>query len=60
MLVFGAAWGATGAAGAVLASSVVFVAVWAVLYARIKRGRCGAAVDVDVPARNEAGQVLGL
>jgi O-antigen/teichoic acid export membrane protein len=56
VLVFGAAWGATGAAGAVLAASAVFVAVWTVLYARIKRT---SSVEVDVP-RNEAGQVLGL
>jgi O-antigen/teichoic acid export membrane protein len=33
----GAAWGATGAAGAVLASSVAFCAYWTVLYLRIKR-----------------------
>jgi O-antigen/teichoic acid export membrane protein len=56
VLIFGAAWGATGAAGAVLGSSIVFVAMWTVLYARIKRA---SAVEVDVP-RNEAGQVLGL
>ena len=35
--IFGAAWGATGAAGAVLASSVAFCAYWAVLYVRIRR-----------------------
>ncbi len=33
----GAAWGATGAAGAVLAASVAFCAYWTVLYLRIKR-----------------------
>jgi O-antigen/teichoic acid export membrane protein len=35
--IFGAAWGATGAAGAVLASSVAFCAYWTVLYVRIRR-----------------------
>jgi O-antigen/teichoic acid export membrane protein len=37
VLVLGARWGATGAAGAVLASTGVFVAVWVVLFARVKR-----------------------
>jgi O-antigen/teichoic acid export membrane protein len=35
--VFGWLWGATGAAVAVLASSVVFALAWAVLFARIRR-----------------------
>jgi O-antigen/teichoic acid export membrane protein len=35
--VFGAAWGATGAAGAVLVSSAAFCAYWTVLYLRIRR-----------------------
>jgi O-antigen/teichoic acid export membrane protein len=38
VLVLGAEWGATGAAGAVLASTVVFAVVWAVVLARIRRG----------------------
>ena len=38
MLVLGAEWGATGAAGAVLASTVVFAVVWAIVLARIRRG----------------------
>jgi O-antigen/teichoic acid export membrane protein len=38
VLALGAEWGATGAAGAVLASTVVFAAVWAVVLARIRRG----------------------
>jgi O-antigen/teichoic acid export membrane protein len=33
---FGMAWGATGAAGAVLASSLAFVAVWTVLVLRVR------------------------
>ena len=37
VLVLGAEWGATGAGGAVLASTVVFCLVWVVLLARIKR-----------------------
>jgi O-antigen/teichoic acid export membrane protein len=35
--VLGAEWGATGAAGAVLASSVAFCAYWTLLYIRIRR-----------------------
>jgi Na+-driven multidrug efflux pump len=35
--VFGAEWGATGAAGAVLISSVVFCLAWTVLFVRIRR-----------------------
>jgi O-antigen/teichoic acid export membrane protein len=36
LVVLGREWGATGAAGALLASTVVFAAVWAVLLARIR------------------------
>jgi PST family polysaccharide transporter len=36
IVVLGREWGATGAAGAVLASTLVFAAVWAVLLARIR------------------------
>jgi len=36
-VVFGRAWGASGAAAAVLVSSVVFALSWALLYARIRR-----------------------
>lgn len=35
VIVFGVYWGATGAAGAVLAGMCVFAAVWAVVFARI-------------------------
>ncbi|HZC28489.1 MAG TPA: oligosaccharide flippase family protein [Gaiellaceae bacterium] len=35
--VLGAAWGATGAAGAVVASSVAFCLYWTLLYVRIRR-----------------------
>jgi PST family polysaccharide transporter len=38
VLALGAAWGATGAAAAVLASTVVFAAVWAVVLVRIRQG----------------------
>ena len=37
VVVFGIAWGATGAGGAVLASTVVFCALWTVLLVRIHR-----------------------
>jgi O-antigen/teichoic acid export membrane protein len=36
-IAFGRLWGASGAAAAVLVSSVVFAVTWAVLYARIRR-----------------------
>jgi O-antigen/teichoic acid export membrane protein len=35
--VFGTTWGATGAAGAVIASSVAFCLYWTLLYVRIRR-----------------------
>jgi O-antigen/teichoic acid export membrane protein len=41
--VFGAEWGATGAAGAVLISSVVFCIAWTVLFVRIRREPAPAA-----------------
>jgi O-antigen/teichoic acid export membrane protein len=46
VLAFGAAWGATGAGGAVLAATVVFCAVWAVLLVRLRR--------VPAPSPHEA------
>jgi O-antigen/teichoic acid export membrane protein len=59
VLLFGAEWGATGAAGAVLASSAVFVGVWSILFARVKAGTPTGPPDLDVP-RQETGGVLGL
>ena len=44
VLVLGAEWGATGAGGAVLASTAVFCLVWVVLLARIKRAGGGMRV----------------
>ena len=37
VVVLGAAWGATGAAGGVVASTVAFIAFWTVLFLRIRR-----------------------
>jgi O-antigen/teichoic acid export membrane protein len=37
VLVLGSVWGATGAAGAVLASTVVFIVFWTALFLRIRR-----------------------
>jgi O-antigen/teichoic acid export membrane protein len=37
VVVLGSVWGATGAAGAVLASTVVFIAFWTALFLRIRR-----------------------
>ncbi len=39
LLVFGARWGATGAAGAMVVSTVVFCAVWSFLLFRLHAGR---------------------
>src|SRR5215210_1896208 len=41
--IFGEKWGATGAAGAVLISSVVFCLAWTLLFSRIQRGPGSAA-----------------
>jgi O-antigen/teichoic acid export membrane protein len=50
----GAEWGATGAAAAVLISSVVFCLAWTVLFLRIKRepepaARAGSPLEAAVP-----------
>jgi O-antigen/teichoic acid export membrane protein len=37
VVVLGAVWGATGAAGAVLASTVAFIVFWTALFLRIRR-----------------------
>jgi O-antigen/teichoic acid export membrane protein len=60
VIVFGSLWGATGAGGAVLASSCVFAAVWGVLFARLKRGEIGRGEPAIELERHEAGEVLGL
>ena len=36
-LAFGAAWGATGAAAALLVATIVFVVAWALLFVRVRR-----------------------
>ena len=46
--VFGAEWGATGAAGAVLISSAVFCLAWTVLFIRIQR-EPGSAAAAGTP-----------
>jgi len=51
LLVLGDVWGVTGAAGAVLASTVTFVAVWVVLLLRVRRGELPSMGAV---AREEA------
>ena len=50
---FGAAWGATGAAAGVLASSAAFCAYWTVLYLRIRR-EPGVTVTPPTPAQELA------
>jgi O-antigen/teichoic acid export membrane protein len=49
VLVLGAAWGATGAAGAVLASSVAFALFWTILFVRIRREPDVQVVPVPAP-----------
>lgn len=51
--VLGALWGATGAGGAVLASTAAFCAIWAVLLVRIRRGHLEPA-SASPPAPGEA------
>lgn len=50
VVVLGALWHATGAAGAVLASTAAFVAVWTVVLARLKRGAAEPVVTGSAPA----------
>ena len=50
VVVLGAAWGATGAAGAVLASTVVFVAFWTALFLRIRSEPDLQVVPAPTPA----------
>ena len=51
VLLFGDLWGATGAAGAVLAASVVFSVVWGVLVVRIARAHQPLPPDPSASAR---------
>jgi Na+-driven multidrug efflux pump len=45
IVVFGKAWGVTGAAGAVLVSSVAFAAVWLVLVLRLRAQGLGTVTE---------------
>lgn len=49
IVVFGTLWGATGAAGAVVASSAAYAAAWIVILLRLRRGR------LELLAPTEAG-----
>ena len=49
VVVFGAAWGVTGAAGAVVASTVAFIAFWTALFLRIRREPANQAVPAPQP-----------
>jgi O-antigen/teichoic acid export membrane protein len=53
VIVLGSIWEAAGAAGAVLGSTIVFVAVWAVLLVRIRR-EPRPVVPAAKPAPSEA------
>jgi O-antigen/teichoic acid export membrane protein len=55
VVVFGLEWGVTGAGGAVLASTVVFCALWSVLLVRIRRApRTAAAAPPAAAIEAEA------
>jgi O-antigen/teichoic acid export membrane protein len=47
IVVFGSLWGATGAAGAVVASSVAYGAAWIVILLRLRRGRIDALTPTE-------------
>jgi O-antigen/teichoic acid export membrane protein len=53
VVVFGLAWGATGAGAAVLVSTVVFCVLWTVLLIRIHREPRAAPTDVPAPSEVE-------
>jgi O-antigen/teichoic acid export membrane protein len=55
VLVFGSLWGATGAAGAVLAGMCAFAAVWAVVFARIRPEDIGPPLPLPL---SDTGPVL--
>ena len=49
VVLLGAEWGATGAAGAVLASTVVFAVFWTLLFLRIRREPDVQTVSAPAP-----------
>jgi O-antigen/teichoic acid export membrane protein len=50
ILVFGSLWGATGAAGAVVASSVAYAIAWTVMLSRLRRGGLGRLAPTEAGA----------
>ena len=50
ILILGAEWGATGAAGAVLASTVAFVAVWTAIVLRLRKQMAHAGAHAATEA----------
>jgi O-antigen/teichoic acid export membrane protein len=50
VVIFGREWGATGAALAVVVSTVVFAAVWAIVYARVSRSSLSLAAAREAVA----------
>ncbi|HZR91630.1 MAG TPA: lipopolysaccharide biosynthesis protein [Gaiellaceae bacterium] len=59
VVAFGSLWKATGAGGAVLASTAVFAALWSVLLARVRRDsvRVGIAAGTAGPSGAEAARL---
>jgi O-antigen/teichoic acid export membrane protein len=60
ILLFGAVWGATGAAGAVLVGMVVFAAVWLAILARIRPDDVRHPEDVEEGAAVEGAEASVL
>ena len=60
VVVFGLAWGATGAGAAVLVSTVVFCALWTVLLVRIHREPRAAPTATPAPSTVEIEASGGL
>jgi O-antigen/teichoic acid export membrane protein len=54
VVVLGARWGATGAAGAILAGMCVFAVIWAVVFLRMRPEDVGRPVPADEALAGEA------
>ena len=61
VVVFGYLWGATGAAGAMLAGMCTFAAIWAVVFLRISPEDVGAPAPLGellAETESEAGAIV--
>lgn len=60
VIVFGAAWGATGAAGAFLVGMCVFALVWALIFARIRPDDVHRPASIDETVAEEQSEASVL